>query len=40
MYTSGYLDRLGFDFKYATPESTYREPSKLKQAAAAAAARG
>jgi phospholipase C len=23
---SGYLDRLGFDYKPATPESTYRQP--------------
>ena len=27
--TSGYLDRLGFKYKPATPESTYREPHKV-----------
>jgi phospholipase C len=32
LYTSGYLDRLGFDFKHATPASTFREPSKVSQA--------
>jgi phospholipase C len=32
LYTSGYLDRLGFDFKHATPASTFREPSKVVQA--------
>src|SRR3954465_1561863 len=26
---SGYLDRLGFDYRGATPASTYREPTKL-----------
>src|SRR4051812_5344794 len=32
MVTSGYLDRLGFEFKPATVDSTYREPSKLLSA--------
>jgi phospholipase C len=27
--TSGYLDRLGFDYKPATPARTFRHPSKL-----------
>ena len=27
--TSGYLERLGFDYKPATPERTFRHPSKL-----------
>jgi phospholipase C len=27
--TSGYLDRLGFDYKPATPSRTFRHPSKL-----------
>jgi phospholipase C len=35
MLTSGYLDRLGFDFQPATVESTFREPSKVAQAHAA-----
>jgi len=34
MVTSGYLDSLGFDFKLATPTSTFREPSKVLQALA------
>ena len=34
MVTSGYLDRLGFDFKPATADSTFREPSKVEQALA------
>ena len=29
MVTSGYLDRLGFEFRPANVSSTYREPSKL-----------
>jgi phospholipase C len=33
LVTSGYLDRLGFEFKRATPASTYREPSKVTAAA-------
>ena len=32
LVTSGYLERLGFDYKPSTPESTFREPSKLRQA--------
>jgi phospholipase C len=32
MLTSGYLDRLGFDYKPATAASTFREPSKVIQA--------
>jgi phospholipase C len=32
LYTSGYLDRLGFKFRRATPEDAFREPSKLRQA--------
>jgi len=32
MLTSGYLERLGFDFKPATAASTFREPSKVIQA--------
>ena len=32
MVTSGYLDRVGFDYKPATAESTFREPSKVRQA--------
>jgi len=32
MLTSGYLDRLGFDYKPATADSTFREPSKVRQA--------
>jgi len=36
LVTSGYLDRLGFEFRPATVEGTYREPSKLAQAYAAA----
>ena len=32
LVTSGYLDRLGFDFKPATAASTFREPSKVEQA--------
>ena len=35
MVTTGYLDRLGFEFKPATPESTFREPSKVASAHAA-----
>jgi phospholipase C len=29
LVTSGYLDRLGFDYKPASPTSTFREPSKI-----------
>ena len=32
LVTSGYLDRLGFDYKPATAASTFREPSKVTQA--------
>ena len=32
LVTSGYLDRLGFHYRPATSDSTYREPSKLAQA--------
>jgi phospholipase C len=32
MLSSGYLERLGFDFKPATAASTFREPSKVTQA--------
>jgi phospholipase C len=32
LVTSGYLDRLGFKYRPATIEGTYREPSKVKQA--------
>jgi phospholipase C len=32
LVTSGYLERLGFDYKPSTAESTFREPSKLRQA--------
>jgi phospholipase C len=31
LVTSGYLERLGFDFRPSTPASTYREPSKVLQ---------
>jgi phospholipase C len=34
LVTSGYLDRLGYEFKRATPSSTFREPSKVLSAAA------
>jgi phospholipase C len=34
LVTSGYLDRLGFDYKPASADSTFREPSKLLQALA------
>ena len=30
LLTSGYLDRLGFKYKPATPESTYRKPHKVR----------
>ena len=33
---SGYLERLGFEFRYATPASTFREPHKVAAAHAAA----
>lgn len=29
LVTSGYLDRLGFDFKYAAPEDMFRQPHTL-----------
>ena len=29
MLTSGYLERLGFHYKPATPATMYRHPSKL-----------
>jgi len=32
LVTSGYLERLGFDFKHATPASTYRDPHKVLDA--------
>ena len=32
LVTSGYLDRLGFDYRPASPASTFREPSKILQA--------
>ncbi|MEY2403694.1 MAG: phospholipase [Acidimicrobiaceae bacterium] len=32
LVTSGYLERLGFDFKPATPESTYRQPHAVLDA--------
>ncbi len=32
LVTSGYLDRLGFDFKPADATSTFREPSKVDKA--------
>jgi phospholipase C len=32
LVTSGYLERLGFDYEPASPDSTFREPSKLLQA--------
>ena len=32
LVTTGYLDRLGFDYKAATPDSTFREPSKVTKA--------
>ena len=32
MVTSGYLERLGFQFEYATPPSTFREPHKVSSA--------
>jgi phospholipase C len=35
---SGYLERLGFHFQYATPESTFREPDKVRSAHAASTA--
>jgi hypothetical protein len=28
--TSGYLDRLGFDYRPATASATYREPTKIE----------
>jgi phospholipase C len=34
LVTSGYLDRLGFEYKPASADSTFREPSKLLQALA------
>jgi hypothetical protein len=35
LVTSGYLDRLGFEFRPATVDGTFREPSKVTQAYAA-----
>jgi phospholipase C len=32
LLTSGYLDRLGFDYRPATPGTTFREPSKVTSA--------
>jgi len=32
LLTSGYLDSLGFDYRPATPESTFRDPSKVRAA--------
>jgi phospholipase C len=32
LVTSGYLDRLGFDYRPASPASTFREPTKILQA--------
>ncbi len=32
MLTSGYLDRLGFQYRAASAETTFREPSKMTQA--------
>ena len=32
LVTSGYLDRLGFDYQPASPASTFREPSKVSGA--------
>jgi phospholipase C len=32
LVSSGYLDRLGFDYRAATADSTFREPSKVQQA--------
>ena len=32
LVTSGYLDRLGFEFRPATIDGTFRAPSKMWQA--------
>jgi phospholipase C len=32
LVTSGYLERLGFEFKPSTPESTYRQPHTVLEA--------
>jgi phospholipase C len=32
LVTSGYLERLGFDYQPASPASTFREPSKVSGA--------
>jgi phospholipase C len=32
LVTSGYLDRLGFDYKPASPTSTFRQPSTVLNA--------
>jgi phospholipase C len=32
LYTSGYLDSLGFDYRPASADTTFREPSKMRQA--------
>jgi hypothetical protein len=36
LLTSGYLDRLGFKYRPATAESTYRQPHKMRSRADAA----
>ncbi len=36
LVSSGYLERMGFDYRAATAASTFREPSKVRQAHAAA----
>ena len=36
LLSSGYLDRLGFKYRPATPETTFRHPSKVMQASEAA----
>jgi phospholipase C len=33
LVTTGYLDRLGFDYRPATPDSTFRQPHKVVSAA-------
>jgi phospholipase C len=35
LVTSGYLDRLGFDFRHASPSTAFREPDKVVRAHAA-----
>ncbi|MBV9214235.1 MAG: hypothetical protein JOZ25_11385 [Actinobacteria bacterium] len=34
LVTSGYLDRLGFDYRPATPDVLFREPHKAREALA------